>query len=152
MTPAQIHLVRSSWQQLLPRQQVAAALFYRDLFTLAPHLQALFRRDMAIQGAMLMAVLGSIVDNLNDLTAALPAARQLAIRHVAWGVKAAHYDDVGAALLLMLQQCLGSDFTPEHKQAWAAAYSGLAGVMKEAAYPPPTSCATAVRGPESQPV
>lgn len=139
MTPSQIHLVRGSWQQLLPMQQAAATLFYDNLFVLAPQLRALFKRDMATQGAMLMAMLGGIVNSLDRLSEALPAARQLAIRHVAWGVKAAHYDSVGAALLLTLEQGLGGGFTPALKQAWAEAYNTLAEVMKEAAYPAPGS-------------
>ena len=135
MTPTQIRLVRDSWHQVLAQRETVAALFYDHLFTLAPQVRPLFKRDMPTQGAMLVATLTSVVDSLDRLPEVLPVARQLAIRHVAWGVKAAHYDSVGAALLATLEKGLGAAFTPALKQAWAEAYPTLAFAMKEAAYP-----------------
>ena len=38
------------------------------------------------------------------------------------GVQPHHYDSVGTALLWTLAQGLGSAFTPELRDAWAAAY------------------------------
>jgi hemoglobin-like flavoprotein len=137
MTPTQIQLVRDSWQALLAQREAVAALFYEHLFALAPQVRPLFKRDMRTQGAMLMATLVAVVDSLDRLPEVLPVARQLAIRHVAWGVKAAHYDSVGAALLATLEKGLGDAFTPALKQAWAEAYASLAAAMKEAAYPNP---------------
>lgn len=135
MTPNQIRLVRESWHQVLAQRDTVAALFYDHLFAIAPQVRPLFKRDMPTQGAMLMATLTAVVDSLDRLPEVLPVARQLAIRHVAWGVKAAHYDSVGAALLTTLEQGLGAAFTPALKQAWAEAYGTLAFAMKEAAYP-----------------
>ena len=68
---------------------------------------------------------------LGDL---LPTAQALARRHVGYGVRAAHYDSVGMALLWTLEQGLGPAFTAELRTAWAAAYETLAGAMKQAAY------------------
>lgn len=51
-----------------------------------------------------------------------------------YGVQPQHYDTVGAALLLTLEQGLGAAFTPEVKQAWATVYGVLASTMKSAAY------------------
>ena len=49
-----------------------------------------------------------------------------------YGVTAAHYVPVGAALLWTLEKGLGRDFTPEVKAAWTETYTALAGVMTNA--------------------
>jgi hemoglobin-like flavoprotein len=55
------------------------------------------------------------------------------VRHVGYGVTDAHYGSVGAALLWTLGQGLGEAFTDEVRDAWAAAYTLLAGVMQTGA-------------------
>jgi len=85
----------------------AAALFYGRLFEIAPVVKSLLRGDMTEQGCKLMATLGAVVNSLGNLEAVLPAASALAKRHVDYGVKAAHYPPVGAALLWTLEQNLG---------------------------------------------
>lgn len=134
MTPQQIALVQSSWQQVLPIRSTAADLFYARLFEVAPEVRTLFRRDVHAQGAMLMAMLDTVVAGLGRLGELLPTAQALARRHVGYGVRAAHYDSVGMALLWTLEQGLGPAFTAELRTAWAAAYETLAGAMKQAAY------------------
>ena len=63
----------------------------------------------------------------------LDTVRELARRHVGYGVTAAHYAPVGAALLWTLEQGLGEAFTDEVHDAWAAAYGLLSAAMIEAA-------------------
>lgn len=142
MTPDQIHLVRTSWQRLRPLQSVAADLFYGRLFEIAPDTRPMFKRDIHVQGAMLMQTLDVVVASLDRLEAVLPTAGTLARRHVGYGVQAAHYDSVGMALLWTLEQALGADFEPALRDAWAAAYGALAGAMKAAAYTPTAAAAT----------
>jgi hemoglobin-like flavoprotein len=64
----------------------------------------------------------------------LPAASALAKRHVDYGVKAADYEPVGAALLWTLQRGLGEQWTPELAAAWGAAYTVLSEFMIGEAY------------------
>jgi len=54
-------------------------------------------------------------------------------RHAGYGVRDEHYHTVGAALLWTLEQGLGELYTPDVAEAWAAAYTLLAGVMQKAA-------------------
>lgn len=136
MTPDQIRCVRATWQQVLPIRAAAADLFYGRLFELAPEVRPMFRRDIHAQGAMLMATLAAVVDHLDHLDSLLPTAQALARRHVGYGVRAEHYAVVGTALLWTLEQGLGAAFTPAVRDAWAAAYRALAGVMVDAAYGP----------------
>jgi hemoglobin-like flavoprotein len=135
MTPEQIHHVQSSWALVRPIQAAAADLFYGRLFELAPEVRPLFKRDIHVQGAMLMQTLAHVVASLGHLDEVLPVAAQLARRHVDYGVMPQHYDSVGTALIWTLEQGLGEAFTPAARQGWTAAYGALAGAMKAAAYP-----------------
>ncbi|MFG1206677.1 globin family protein [Xanthobacter flavus] len=129
MTPSQIELIQDSFRKVVPIADTAAALFYGRLFEIAPEVKPLFKGDMSLQGAKLMATLGLVVAGLNDLSKIVPAAESLARKHVAYGVKDAHYAPVGAALIWTLERGLGPDFTPETKDAWVEAYGILSSVM-----------------------
>lgn len=135
MTPAAVKRVRDSWALVVPMRDAAAMQFYERLFAIAPEVRPMFRSDRAEQGAKLMAALNTLVLSLGRMEQMLPMARELAIRHVGWGVLPAHYDLVGEALLWTLREGLGEAATPEVMQAWAEAYGELAGAMKEAAWP-----------------
>ena len=132
MAAEEIRLVRSSWAAVHPTAPTAAAAFYDRLFELDPTVRALFRRDMAEQGRMLVAMLHLVVSRLDDLGSLLPAVRTLGARHAAYGVRDEHYDTVGEALLWTLEQGLGDAFSPEVRSAWAAAYGVLARTMQAA--------------------
>jgi hemoglobin-like flavoprotein len=134
MTPHEIELVQSSFAKVAPIADTAAKLFYARLFEIAPSVKPLFHDDMAEQRRKLMTALGVVVKGLTNPQAVVPVAQALAVRHVAYGVKAADYAPVGEALLWTLQQGLGEAYTPEVAAVWAAAYQTLSGVMIAAAY------------------
>jgi len=134
MTPEQIDLVQTSFAKVAPIADTAATLFYDRLFEIAPETKPLFRGDMNEQGRKLMTTLGVVVNGLKNLDAILPAARALAVKHVGYGVTAAHYTPVGEALIRTLEKGLGSDFTAKTKEAWLAAYGALSAVMIAEAY------------------
>lgn len=133
MTPENIALVKTSWQQVLPIQKAAAELFYGRLFELDPSLRPLFRGDMAEQGRKLMTMINTVVMSLDRLGPMLGAIEDLGRRHVAYGVTDAHYDTVGSALLWTLGKGLGEQFTLAVQAAWAQTYDTLASAMKQAA-------------------
>ena len=83
-----------------------------------------------------MATLQLAVIGLNQPQTVVAAIKQLGRRHTGYGVQDDHYYLVGEALLWSLAQTLGDAFTPEVEEAWAEAYSLLAGLMKEAASQP----------------
>ena len=135
MQPHHIKNVQESFEAVLPISQTAAELFYADLFATAPEVRPYFgEANMEEQGRKLMTMLATVVRGLDRLETILPAAEQLAIRHVDYGVKAEDYDKVGASLLRTLEQGLGEAFTPAIKDSWVAAYGALSGVMVGAAY------------------
>lgn len=127
-------LVQNSFaKQVQPISDAAASLFYARLFELNPALRPLFKQDMTVQRRMLMSVLATAINGLDDLDALVPTVESLGRRHVGYGVKDADYDTVGQALLEALQQGLGEEFTPGIRAAWAEAYMLLASVMRNAA-------------------
>jgi hemoglobin-like flavoprotein len=133
MTPEQKVLVQSTFAKVAPIADTAAAMFYARLFEIDPSLRPLFTTDIADQGRKLMQTLAVAVTGLDRLDELVPAVRQLGVRHARYGVKDHHYDTVAEALLWTLERGLGSDFTPDVKNAWTAVYGVLASTMKEAA-------------------
>ena len=131
MTPDQIALVQSSWQQVVPIKETAAQLFYQKLFELDPKLKPLFKNDMTEQQRKLMTMLGTAVNGLKNLDSIVPAVRDLGKRHASYGVKDKDYDTVATALLWTLETGLGPKFTPATRSAWVAAYGLLTSVMKQ---------------------
>ena len=129
----QKELVQGSFAKVVPIAPTAAELFYAKLFELDPEVKALFKGDMKEQGNKLMTMIGAAVKGLDDLDSLVPVVQDLGSRHGGYGVKDAHYDTVGAALLDTLEKGLGDDWNDELKEAWTTVYSVLAGVMKEAA-------------------
>ena len=129
ITPAQIALVQSSFQHVLPIADVAGLLFYERIFTMAPEARALFGDDIALQASRTMAAVKTAVDGLDDLERVAPFLVRLGARHVRYGVVPADFDLVGGALLWTLEQGLGEAFTPEVHDAWAAAFGIIAAAM-----------------------
>lgn len=129
MDPEQVALVQDSWKQVLPIRDTAAALFYERLFETTPEVRPLFTGDMTEQGRKLTTMLNTVVTRIDDLEGLVPAVQDLGRRHVGYGVSAAHYDDVGEALLWTLGTGLGEAFTDDVRSAWTTAYTTLAGVM-----------------------
>ena len=72
------------------------------------------------------------VAGLDDLDRLIPIVEDLGRRHATYGVRDAHYDSVGTALLWTLQQGLGAAWNPETAAAWTEIYALLSGVMRRA--------------------
>ena len=139
MTPEQRRLVQSTWVQVLPKSETAAALFYSRLFELEPAAARLFRRDMREQGVLFMQMISVIVRGLDDLSALTPAVQALGRRHVDYGVETADYESVGSAFLWSLQRTLGEGFSPAVQAAWASTYQVVATIMRDAAAAGPSA-------------
>jgi len=124
-----VYHVQSSWKVVEGIAPQAAALFYTNLFEADPTLKSMFKGDMEAQGKKLMLMIGAAVGKLGELDSLVPILQNLAKRHVSYGVKDAHYDTVGAALLKTLEQGLGPKFTPEVRASWTEVYGLMAKVM-----------------------
>ena len=132
MTPAQIELVQNSFMLIARQPDETAALFYRRLFEIDPSRKALFKGDMKRQGKMLIDTLNIIVKQLHTESTVQPALEALARRHIAYGVEVKDFTSVGTALLWAIEAMLGPGVTIETRKVWMAAYSFVAGIMREA--------------------
>jgi hemoglobin-like flavoprotein len=133
MTPRQIELVQTSFTAVEGLGDAAGQLFYAKLFERDPALRPLFKGDIDAQARKLMQMITVAVRGLVDVAKLKPALIALGGRHRGYGVVAAHYDTVAAALLDTLAAGLGDAFTPEVKQAWTDCYVLLATTMQETA-------------------
>jgi hemoglobin-like flavoprotein len=133
MNMIQKELVQTTFEQVWPMADAAAALFYRRLFELDPTLQPLFKGDMNAQGRKLMDMLRLAVKGLDRPETLKPALAALGRRHADYGVNKHDYNTVGEALLWTLEQGLGPNFTTDVREAWVAVYVFVAGAMRDAA-------------------
>lgn len=134
LTNEEAELIRDSFRVVSQIKRQAANRFYQNLFEAEPGLRNLFINDMDQQGALLMSKLGLVVAEIQNLDALVPMLEDLALRHVAYGVKPEDYDPVGEALVQMLADVIGDDFSQEARDAWAKAYGELATRMISSAY------------------
>ena len=132
MTPEQIQLVRLSFVKVMDIKAAAGRLFYQRLFAIAPEVQPMFKSDIGAQADKLMETLGVAISALKNPAALAPILTQLARRHSGYGVRDAHYDKVGEALLWTLAEALGPAFTPQAHAAWGALYATLKQIMLDA--------------------
>ena len=133
MNQAMTMQVQQSWQQVIPMGKDAGTLFYQHLFNADPSLRALFKGDMEQQATKLVQMIDVAVSKLNEPAVLLPVLENLGKRHSGYGVLPAHYQLVGAPLLLTLAQGLGAAWTPEVRAAWEHTYVFIADTMMAAA-------------------
>jgi hemoglobin-like flavoprotein len=105
------------------------SLFYKHLFEVAPETVVLFKGiDMESQAMMLLQMISYLIgypqddDDDGSYTIIL---RNLATRHVGYGVKAHQFGIMGEVLLVTLKRVLGSEFTEETSKAWIRVYSSF---------------------------
>lgn len=134
MTAQQVALVKNSWKIFQKIDPVLVGdVFYSRLFSAAPKLQHMFSTSKTTQSKKLVEMLNIIVGRLDRLDELTNDIKELAIRHVGYGVKTEHYNAVGDALLWTMEQGLGKDWNEEVKKAWAACYTLLSRTMIAAA-------------------
>ena len=133
MTPEQITLVQSSYQRVGSRLPAMTARFYQELFRRDPALRPLFTTDPALQQARFATKLTEIVQAIPHLDELLAHTRALGARHAGYGVRAADYQTVRAALLDALAAVLGDSFDATTRQAWDTAFNLMAETMLEGA-------------------
>jgi hemoglobin-like flavoprotein len=132
MTPAQTALVQSTFPKVSSQPDKAAALFYEELFALAPELRALFKGDLEEQGRRLMDMLAKLIGGMNRPESLLLPLFNLGRKHKGYGVQKEHFRLFGTAYLKMLEKMIGPAFTPEVHDAYLDIYKLAAGVMRKA--------------------
>ena len=125
--------VTESWQKVAPIADVASSLFYQNLFEENPEIKLLFQDvDLESQKVKLVHAISAVVQSIDDIEAMLTMLEDLGRRHIDYGVKESHYDDVGSALLKTLETGLADAWTEDVKQAWVEVYTLVSTAMRTA--------------------
>ena len=127
MTPDQIVLVEETLASL--DLDALAGDFYRRALAHDEALSAMFTADPAVQRVRFGAELSEIVCSIRSLDTFASTAVALGARHCEYGVRAAHYRIMGAALLSALAAALGDAWTGKVEEAWTLAYNLTAETM-----------------------
>jgi hemoglobin-like flavoprotein len=132
MTQQQIKLVQQSWELVKPIAKDAAHIFYDKLFTAAPGIRHLFKKDISEQAGKLALMLSFVVGKLHRIDDIAGDIQKLGASHNKYGAKPEHYDLVGSCLIATLKQGLGIHWNDELQNAWVAAFTLLKNVMIDA--------------------
>jgi hemoglobin-like flavoprotein len=133
MTPEQVQLVQSSYASLGRDAPHMAVDFYARLFAADPSAQTLFTDGPEVMSVKFADELAAIVEAISDFDAFAPRVRDLAARHVGYGVQTHHYLSVGEALIGALATHLATHWDDALEAAWRRAYNLVAEVMMAAA-------------------
>jgi hemoglobin-like flavoprotein len=129
MTPEQLELVQSSYASLGSRTREMANDFYGRLFAADPTTKELFTESPDVMATKFADELGAIVEAITSYETFAPRVRDLAARHVRYGVRTRHYQSLGDALIATLAEHLGPRWNAELEAAWRRAYNLVAELM-----------------------
>jgi hemoglobin-like flavoprotein len=131
----QLDLLRTSMRLVNARKPLMSAIFYEKLFEIEPEFRRLFSGDLLEQTDKVMFALGAVLAQIHDVEACREMTRDLAVRHVGYGVEAGDYAKAGDAVMATLAVVLEAEWSADLEVAWRAAYDRIAAAMIEAAYP-----------------
>jgi len=147
--------VERSWQQVQAAGgYYVAELLYRHTFQLEPEVIDLFppevrykyrdwttdeggeeEGDLLTSPAMrnifanVVNAVGMSVAGLHEPARMLPMLSELGARHANYRASEEHWQVLGEALMITLEECLGDEFTSEVRHAWTMVYSFISAVM-----------------------
>ena len=113
--------VQATLDLILKNEEQFAAKFYEKVFTKAPPIKELFKRNMVDQGRMLTHMLGGIIYSLSRPEYLALGLQALGQQHEGYGVKSDHYPVVRETLLETIAEELGEIYTPKVQKAWETA-------------------------------
>jgi NAD(P)H-flavin reductase/hemoglobin-like flavoprotein len=125
--------LKASWANVVAAGDDVPLYFYSHLFLSHPEVRAMFPIQMSGQRDKLVAALGAVVSNVDEIDNVIPLLEQLGRDHRRFSVVTEHYSAVGASLLATLKKFLGHSWTPDLADTWAQAYGLVAKVMVAAA-------------------
>jgi hemoglobin-like flavoprotein len=130
MTPEEIKIVKRTWKILMGIDpKIIGDAFYAKLFADHPSLRKMFPSEMNKQYIKLVDMLSSIIMSLDHLESVSSDIVAMSKGHTGYGVKPAHYDMVGSALMWTLQKGLGGEWNQDTEKAWRKCYQSLADTM-----------------------
>jgi hemoglobin-like flavoprotein len=136
VTDRKILIIKTTWSYAISQPELVGEMFYEALFEIDPGLQAMFPRDMEQQVRKLTDMITYMVSRLQTMSEIQKDIDAMAVRHAGYGVKDAHYETVGRALLQVLEQRLEDQWDQEAAEAWNQLYNTWATSMIKASHQP----------------
>jgi hemoglobin-like flavoprotein len=125
-----VGMLRQSFELVLERNPNLTARFYDVLFERYPQAKPLFgRNSRPAQEQMLASALTAVMDHLDDAPWLQQTLRALGEKHKEYGVTAEMYGWVGDALLSVLAEAAGPDWSPALRAQWTEAYGAIVSMM-----------------------
>ncbi|KAK9244488.1 globin-like protein [Lipomyces tetrasporus] len=135
LTSDQVKIVKATVPVLATRGATVTAHFYSNLLRDNPELKNIFNTTNQTNGHQSRALAGAVyayAAHIDELGALSPAVKRICHKHASLYIRPGQYEIVGKYLLGAFQEVLGNAFTPEVRDAWAAAYWQLAKIMIDA--------------------
>lgn len=129
MEKSDADLIRQSHAALVDTGENIAMVFYSHLFDAKPELLQLFSTDPVAQDQRFGSMLQTVVNFAIDPDKFEHTAKDLALRHIGYGVKPLHFEAVGQALEKTLDMGLPQGLQSEARAAWQTAFDGLSKTM-----------------------
>jgi len=158
-------LVETSWATVKTLGlETVGVLLFKNIFTIAPEALGLFSfkdeadlyesESLKAHGKNVVTYVGHAVDGLRTPDKLAPILKDLGKTHVKYGVLPAHFDVVGKALMMTLDQGYASagisdQLTAEVKEAWEQTYAAIAATMIEGMQPEAAPAAEAAAPAEA---
>ncbi|PWY80523.1 bacterial hemoglobin [Aspergillus heteromorphus CBS 117.55] len=132
LTQEQTDIIKATVPVIKEHGNAVTAIFYKNLLTAHPELNAIFNTPNQVNGHQPRALAGAVfayAANIDNLAALGGAVELICHKHASLYVQPEHYPIVGKFLLGAMGEVLGDAFTPAIQDAWAAAYGQLADIM-----------------------
>lgn len=126
LTDRQITLLQASIAEMSADGDKISADFYKRLFNVGAGVRYLFPTDMVEQHHSLIFMMAFVVRRLRDWEEICPRLRNLAIRHVSYGVRTEDYAVFGKAMMDTLAEYQKD---PEILAAWACLFEAISATM-----------------------
>lgn len=125
-----IKLIQDSYSKISDKHQDVGDFLYKHLFDCCPDVVNIFKSDMREQSRLIMKMIKTVVEGLNNVHIIMPAIQNLGGRHVDYGVTPEQYKYFKESLIFALDKVLGKDFDEKTKGAWSKLYDVLEDLMK----------------------
>ena len=132
LTQDQINVIKATEPVVQQNGKALTYLFYKNILGGEPALNQVFSQSNQKTGTQARALAGALLayaQHIEDISVLLPTVERICQKHASLYVRPEQYNTVGKYLLEAMAELLGDAFTPEIKDAWAAAYFQLANLM-----------------------
>lgn len=127
-----IDIIKSTVPVLKEHGLEITTVFYKNMFKNNPEVKPFFDMDKQVSGeqpkALAMAILAA-AQNIDNLSAILPAVKKIGEVHCDRNIVEDHYPIVGKNLLISIKEVLGDAATDDIIEAWGKAYEVIAKVF-----------------------